>query len=206
MSIVHPALSWAPEIISSASYRFSPLKVNGAVMLYPKEYSVQSLCFPITYRAAVSALTPADVPPMFSGLISPNMMTSRSAAMMCSSVAVRVPFLMSVSRLRTRHTVPAPGSVSSCSQSPTAISGLSGPITIVAVPSRSVITGAKLTGLNPCFGSRLWVSSRIIYLYLPYRLTVPVMSSSAVIRIWLLPGAAFRSLALSGVRLSIAVR
>ena len=75
----------------------------------------------------------AAFPVMFPGFVSPNRTRSFRCWITCSRVTVRVCVSTLSLMVFTRHTMPFPGSVSSCSQSLMLISGASGPRVSVAV-------------------------------------------------------------------------
>ena len=81
---------------------------------------------------ALTSVAPST-PAIVAGFVSPNSSRSFSVLITCSRVTVRVCVSTLSWIIRTRHTMPFPGSVSSCSHSPTLISGASGPRVIVAV-------------------------------------------------------------------------
>ena len=121
--------------------------------------------------------------------------------MICSSCTVGVLVAKACWMDLTRHTVPAPGSRSSCIQLPIPIpSVLSG--VSVAVASRSLICSGILTAGTIKAAVRLCPFKRIIYTYLPQQLTDHVTFSADTV-IAFAPGLTYRSSALPPVRLSI---
>ena len=93
---------------------------------------------------------------MVEGLTSPNISTSFRRLIACSSWMLRVSVSYCWSTVFTRHTMPAPGSFSSRSQSPTPISGASGPTVSVAVLCLSDRSSRMVSGVNRSLTVRLW--------------------------------------------------
>ena len=80
------------------------------------------------------------------GVTSPNRIRSFRYCTTCSRLIVRVSVSTLSFTVFTRHTIPAPGSVSSISQSLILISGASGPTVTDAVLFRSSRFSAMLSG------------------------------------------------------------
>ena len=120
-------------------------------------------CFDSAVWMALLALMDLSLLP-----VSPKIRLSRSVATMCSSCTVRVPVSQAVSTDLTRHTMPLPGSVSSCSQRPRSSSGSSGPSVMAAVltPASTRLRLMEI-GVNRSSGSRLLPTNSSIYTYLP---------------------------------------
>ena len=138
-SYVHQQSCRLAHTVSMASNRLFPSNLYGLLTLYAIVPSTQSLCCFSAYwiaSFAVQFFAPFR-PLIFSGVISPNRIRSFSAATTCSSCTVVVFCPYAWRMLFTRHTMPFPGSVSSCSQVPMESAGASGPRVSVAVLSRS---------------------------------------------------------------------
>ena len=163
-SYSHCAPSRLLVTVSSAENRFSPLKLYGLLGFSHRSPSCQMLCFPrmwmIAWRAVhfVSFLFPV----MSFGSVSPNSTRSFRYWITCSSWIVRV-FVSTCSVIVfTRQMIPAPGSVSSFTQSLIAIAGASGPTVTVALLFRSSRFRAMLSAWNLSRICRLCPFNRII--------------------------------------------
>ena len=149
-SYSHCASSRLPVTVSMAAYLVSPLKLYGFDGFSLRSPSCHRLCpcsaQVIAWRAVhfAALLFPAMVP----GFVSPNSTVSFRIWITCSSWIVRVSVSTCSVTVFTRQMIPAPGSVSSFSQSLIAISGASGPTVIVAVLFRSSRFSAMLSTRN----------------------------------------------------------
>ena len=108
-------------------------------------------------------------PVMVFGVTSPNISSSFSVLIRCSSCTVRLSSSGCFSTVFTRHTMPSPGSSMSCSQSPTMISGTSGPMAMLAWLCRSHSVRGMLSGLNRPASCRLCPFSLLIIPTAPSR-------------------------------------